>query len=363
MNHIKSMIAAAMAALVMLRVVSIADDLSPVAVVDFPCRSQKGMSAGEESIAIAKLKGILIDRYIASLGPERQPLVAAKKAVLLANPDAFLENFEVRSRAFDKKSKLATISGQALVNTASISALLDVIPQGEKHPIAFIFVARRQSEVESKGPKLTAGTQSTKEVHEGAVAESKGASVTTTSVSRASEASTTVESIVRTADRVVYMLEDNLKAGIDRTMSKVFVDRGFDTVSASELVEATQGAFNPDKLQGDFQASSQFSLDNQRLATRSCREAGAPLLAYGTLTIGVQRRDPTNSRNILVNVIVDGQVFDCRKPLAIKVGSIGALQVEGVGADQTQAETAALELAATKAANVLADQLRGRGFR
>lgn len=342
----------------------IADDNSPIGAVDLPCKNSKGPSPEEEAAAVAKIKVILIDKYIASLGPERQPLVLAKKSELIANPDAVLQNFEIRSRAFDKKTKQATFSAQADVNQAKISSLVDASASGEKNPIVFIFVARRQSEVKSKGPDVTTGNLVVTGSKEEASTASKGGSVS------ASSATTKVDNVtskgpevVRTADKIVYIVEDNLKAGIDRTMSKVFVDRGFDTVSAADLVDATKGVFNPDKLQKDFETSSQFSLENQRMATKSCREAGAPMLAYGTLTIGVQRPDPANDKNVVVNVIVDAQIFDCRKALAIKVGSIGALQVEGVGADQTQAETAALENAATKAASVLADQLRNRGIR
>ena len=151
--------------------------------------------------------------------------------------------------------------------------------------------------------------------------------------------------------------------GVQTCALPIFVDRGFDTVSAADLVDASKGLFNPDKLQKDFETSSQFSLENQRLAVRACRDAGAPMLAYGTLTIGVQRIDPVNQRNVIVNVTIDAQILDCRKSLTIKVGSIGAVQVEGVGADQTQAENAALDMAAAKAAQVLADQLRSRGIR
>jgi hypothetical protein len=227
----------------------------------------------------------------------------------------------------------------------------------------FVFVARRQAEVESRGPKVTTGSQDIKSAEKAVSDQSKPGESTVAATDKTSQAVTTVSSVTRTADRIVYALEDNAKAGIDRAMSKVFVDRGFDVVPASELIGPSNGEFNPDKLQQDFETSSQFTLEHQRMGTRVCREAGAPLLAYGTLTIGVKATDPANPRNTLVNVIVDAAVLDCRKQLSVKVGSIGALQVSGVGADQTEAETAALDLAATKAANVLADQLRNRGIR
>ena len=344
---------------------ALGDDNSPIASVEVLCKSPKGASSDEEAQGLQAVKLALLDKYIASLGPERKPLVAARRGELVAALDGCLENVTTRSKQFDKKTQTLTLAAQGDINTGRINQLIDAgaAPAGEKNPIVFIFVARRQLEVESKGAKVTTASQEMKSAEKNASEQSKSGEATVATADKNSQAVSSISSVTRTADRIVYALEDNAKAGIDRAMSKVFVDRGFDVVPASDLIEPSKGAFDPDKLQRDFETSSQFTLEHQRMATRVCREAGAPMLAYGTLTIAVKAIDPLNSRNTLVNVIVDAVVMDCRKPLSIKVGSIGALQVNGVGADQTEAETAALEIAATKAAGVLADQLRNRGIR
>jgi hypothetical protein len=341
------------------------DDNSPIAFVELVCRSAKGASPEEEAQGLQAVKLALLDKHIASLGPERKALLAARRDELAASPDGYLENVATRSKRFDEKTKTLTLAAQADINSGRINQLIDggTARAGEKNPIVFIFVARRQQEVESGGPKVTTASQELKSAKEESSAQSRSGQTTVATGEKRSQAVSSISTVTRTADRIVYALEDNAKAGIDRTMSKVFVDRGFDVVPASELIDPSKGEFDPDKLQKDFEGSSQFSLAHQRMATRVCREVGASLLAYGTLTIGVKATDPVNARNTVVNVIVDAQVMDCRRPLSIKVGSIGALQVNGVGADQTEAETAALDLAATKAANVLADQLRNRGIR
>jgi hypothetical protein len=343
---------------------AVADDVSPVAVVELVCKSSKGPTPEEDAACLQSLKLALLDKYISSLGPERQPLVAARKAPLAAEIDTVLQNLTIRSRQFDKKTKSNTLAAQADISVAKVNQLIDVSPapqagSADKNPIVFIFIARRQTEVETKSPKVTTGSKATQSAEMEAGSQSRGGEATTSTASRKAEATTTISSVTRTSDRIIYAIEDNAKAGIERTMSRVFVERGFDTVSAADLVDTN---FNPDKMQKDFETSSEFSLENRQLAARVCRGAGA-MLAYGTLTIGVQRIDPANQRNVIVNVIVDAVIFDCRKPLAIRVGSIGAEQVEGVGADQTQAETDALDKAASKAAQVLADQLRSRGIR
>ncbi len=340
------------------------DELSPIAVIDVTCKSSKGISPEEEFAAIANLKTALIDKYIDSLDQSRKSQVSSKRADLMARPDEFLQNFGIRSKSFDKNKKVATLSAQAEVNKSKVDSLIDAgVGGGEKNPIIFIFVARRQTEIETKGPIVKTGIKQDQGFKEEAATQNKAGTATATTATTTTQNVTTADSVVRKADAIVYVVENNMKAAIDRTMTKVFVDRLFDTVTEAQLVDATNGSFNPDKLIKDFETSSQFSLENQRQATRACRDAKAPMLAYGTLTIGVQRKDPVNDRNVIVNVIVDGQILDCRKALVIKVGSIGALQVEGIGADQTQAENAAVANAAERAASVLADQLRARGIK
>ncbi len=340
-----------------------AEDASPIAAAQLTCKGSKAPTPEEEQKLVESVKTALMVNYLASLPTERKTSVETQKTVLYANLDQYLENFTVRSRQFDKKTRVYTLSGQAEINTTQISQLIDQGATGEKSPVVFIFVARRQAEVESRGPQVTTGTKETSARETQAEARSSGGQASESSATKTSQAVTSASTETRFAERITYVLEDNAKASIDSTISKVLVDRGFDVVSAAELVDASKGPFNPDVLQKDFETSSQFSLEHQRLATRRCREAGAPLLAYGTLTIGVKRLDPANNRNTIVNVLVNAQIFDCRKPLSVKVGSIGALQVEGVGADQTQAETAAIQSAATQVGNTLADQLRNRGIR
>jgi hypothetical protein len=349
-----------------------ADDTSPIASVEYSVRKKQGPTREEELQAEKELKAELVRKYIASLGPERKPLVEGRRTQLLANPDDLLENYTVRNRQFDRNSRRAMISAQADINVARVSALIDgtspgqspaVQANGEKNPIVFIFAARRQARVETKAARLITGREQSTVVEAEAVVRASDGISASSSASTQRSTVTSASSVVRTADQISYVVEPHLTAQIDRTMSKVFVDRQFDAVSAAALVEATEGRFNPDDLEKDFESRSEFTMEHQRQATKAVRDAGAGFLAYGTLTIGVQRLDPANPERTIVSVIVDAQVLDCRRPLTVKVASIGALHVEGTGRDQTQAEVNGLELAAERAANVLADQLRQRGVR
>ncbi len=339
-----------------------ADENAPIAYTELVCKEAKGPSPTEEGQALRTVKVAMVEKYIASLGSERQALVSARRTEIVAAVDSYVENITIRSKQFDKKSKVLTLAAQGTVSKAKVDALIDS-GSGEKSPIVFIFVARRQSEVKNIGSVLETGTKDSISTTKSAAEESGKNEAVQSTGEETTAAKSSASSVTHKADKITYVLEDNAKSGIDGTISKVLVDRGFDVVPASELVGAPNGGFDADKFQKDFETSSEFTKEHQSLATRVCREAGAPMLAYGTLTIGMKKMDPVNNRNTIVNVIVDARVLDCRKQFAIKVGSIAALQVNGVGADQTEAETAALDIAAQKAATVLADQLRSRGIR
>lgn len=338
---------------------AVADDNSPIEHIELQCRGTK-LSPQEQQQALAKVKAALIEKYIVSCGEERQRPLNDKKAELQSDPDKYLSGLTIRSEDFEKKTKVYTLAAQADVNKEAINRLIDQgrlagsTPAAQNQPyIVLVFVARRQTEVESKGPlvKTTVGSEKKQEVQVGA--EGSGAST----FERKADSQLSGSSIKRRADQIVYAVENNSLSGIDRTMSKVFVDRGFKTVPAFKL---SGTKFKREEFVQDFNTSSKFTDEHENLAFEVCNEKKW-LLGYGTLTIGAPRSD--DKGHVVVNVIVDGVVLDCRDDAAPRVASIGALQVEQIGADQTQAETEALNLAATKAATVIADQLANNGIR
>jgi hypothetical protein len=341
-----------------------AEEMSPVGLIDYQCKGSK-VTPDDELAATQSVKVALMEKYFSSLEPARKTALDNKKATILASVDSYLDNFIVRDRSpFDKKTKTFSLSAQADINTAKINKLIDGdVASGEHQQIVFFFVARRVAEVESKGPKVITATRTIDSNESQAAAGSHSGTVSAGTTTTAGSATESASAVIRKADSVVYAVENNFTTDIARTMSGVLGDRGFEVVPAAALVETSGGKFNPDELQKDFETRSEFTSPHQAVAARTCREAGAPMLAYGTLTIGMKRIDPVNNQNTLTTVKIDAQILDCRKPLASSKGSIGGIQVEGVGADASEAEAAGIKLAAEKAANILADQLHNHGIR
>jgi hypothetical protein len=327
----------------------------------------KGKSSptkAEEAMALAALKRSLLLQFINETPEPRRSLLNAKSDELVASIDIYLPQLTILDSKFDKATQTYTLVGEAEVDPVRFDKVIDRPGQsGKPEPapsnISWIFVARRQETVKEIGPKMAVGSSRLKSDEAAASASQQPGSSSVSATSKSQDATVTETAVTKTADDVVYRLEDNKKASIDAAMSKVFVDRGFDVVPASELVRLSSNTFNPDKLQADFKTSSQFSLENQQTATTLCREAGLPFLAFGALTIGVKEADPVTGMT-RVSVIIDAQVLDCRNKFVIKAGSIGALQVSALGPNQTEAETLALQRASEQAATIIADQLRQR---
>jgi hypothetical protein len=328
------------------------------------CKGKSKPTKAEEATALAALKRSLLLEFINESPEPRRSLLNAKSDELLASMDLFLPQLTILDSQFDKATRTYTLVGEADVDPGRFDKLIDqpvksANQNAVRSYISWIFVARRQATVKEIGPKVATGSSKLKSEEVAASASQQPGFSSVSTISKSEDAIVTESAVTKTADEVVYLLEDNKKASIDAVMSKVFVDRGFDVVPASELVRLSNNTFNPDKLQADFKTSSQFSLENQQTATRLCREAGLPFLAFGALTIGVKEGDPATGMT-RVSVIIDAQVLDCRNQFVIKAGSIGALQVSALGPNQTEAETLAIQKASEQAATIIADQLRQR---
>ena len=364
----------------------LAQDVSPVAAIQVDCKSSRGPSEQEVNSAKGRLKVMLLEKYIASSGSERQRLLIPSRGAMENDIDSILLNYTERPRRFDSDSKLLTLSAQCTINEGKIQQYLGggaqvspAGPSGTPKTMVCIFVARRQSKVQSKEAKVETGTQHMTSSEADADTAGNGSKVSTSANDTKSEVISSISSVTRTADAITYEIENNAKAGIDGAISQIFVERGFNIQPSSTLVAASTTGFDLDAIVSDFAHSSQFTQKNQALIARQCYNAGVDLVAFGTLTIGAQQRDPIVAGNVIVNVLVEGQVLDCsrlattreqideqgivvappKKYVDVKVRAQSPVkQLSQSRTSQTEAETAALELAATKVANILADQLQ-----
>jgi hypothetical protein len=335
---------------------SSAAQVGEVVTIEIQCADAKGPSPQEEAKALEELKKIILQDYIQNAGGARQSLLAAQASVMLQTPDAYLVGLTTSTRIFDAKTRRLTLGASAGIRTDAVSRLIDQKPAAAPSvPVVFIFVARRQSQVFEHDLQVTTAARSGADA---TASVGTGPNSARAAVSVGQSETTGGGGTLSRADTITYEVEAQLRANIDRTMSRIFKQRGLRIVPSAELYDASDGKLDLDDLQKDFRTSSEFSLKNRREITRVCRNLPVPvMLAYGTLTLGVKRLEAGSGATV-VDVMVDAQVLDCRGPIAEQVASIGNVRVSGAGVNQTAAERTALDLAAERAANDIADQIK-----
>jgi hypothetical protein len=342
---------------------SVNGNVGEVQTVVVKCASDAGPTPADMDKALKQLKIIIIEDYIDSADPARKFLLEPLRSTLISNPDAFLEGFtKSGSGEFNATSKSFSVSAYSSLKFSSIDRLIDApgnAPDVKRNPIVFIFVARRQTQTVEHSVDVETTVISDDRSSVGATNHESNSGFDVSAQSQVKQGITTSSQITRRSDTITYDLETQLKANIDRSFSEILVDRQFDVAAPEEIFDASDPESNLDEISKDFQKSSDFSIKHRKHLIEICREK-APVLAYGTLTLGMKRLDPSNPAITLIDVMIDAQVLDCRGALSIKVASIGNVRVTGTGIDQTSAERNGLERAAAKAANAVADQLRRR---
>lgn len=331
------------------------------------CKGGKAApSEVEEAIRKAKLD--VLARYIASTDEARQTSLAKVRPALERSLDAHLVGLNPLASSFDKKTKLYTTVVEAQVNLGSLeqelrkaagAGVAAAPASNEKQLIAFVFVARREVSVTQKGPKAATRQTDYKETQDQEKQQATTEGTSASSHSTTETASVSESSITRSADTVTYDVAAS--EGIDSAMSAVFASGGFDTVPSSELYSATDGAFDLKRFIADYRTGDDISQETRKMATDSCRKVEVPFVAFGTLTLQLKDKDAVTGQTTAA-VVVNGQVWDIRKKLAIKAASIGPVQYQALGKSQTEAEQQALKDAGQKAARALVDQLRARGI-
>jgi hypothetical protein len=204
------------------------------------CKGKSKPTKAEEATALAALKRSLLLEFINESPEPRRSLLNAKSDELLASVDLYLPQLTILDSQFDKATRTYTLVGEADVDPGRFDKLIDQPGKSGKQNaaqsnISWIFVARRQETVKEIGPKVAIGSSRLKSDEAAASASQQPGSSSVIATSKSQDATVTETAVTKTADDVVYRLEDNKKASIDAAMSKVFVDRGFDVVPASEL--------------------------------------------------------------------------------------------------------------------------------
>lgn len=336
----------------------------------------------ERQEALAKAKLAALETHVAQSSRGFLQAFNQRRAEFIANIDRYVLAATILSENEDRDSKTYSVVARIELNEALLRADLETgsavgqASTGERSLVAVLFMARRQGTVQSFDDKVyqRADTRSAVDGRERVGEQTReGESIGATSIATSgsiqrdqsvvvetSTATTTGGSTTRKADAVTWEVSNS--AEINTAMTGVLGDAGFEVVEAEYVEGESGGQLDIERIRRDFSTGNDLSPDVLRATVAGVRHAQIPLLAFGTLDVGMRDTDPVTG-NVRVFVTVSGKVMDVSGRFPRTLASVGPVQFAGLGPDESVARTNALDQAAEKTAQQVVDALNARQVR
>lgn len=323
-----------------------------------------------------------VEAYLAETSAARTKLFAARRDELGRAMSRYVTQVVVLNDNLDRKGKVYSVTVRADINSTLLQAEIDAgsataqTPQSERSLLALLFMARSQASVQTFDDKVykRADAEASRSAqHDYRERSSEGEHIGATRVAtdgsvqqsdndklRVSVATTEGGSVTHKADAVTWQVAN--ASSVNSAMTGVFAASGYEAVEAEYVEGESGGKLNIERVRSDFSTGSDLSAGVLSSTVAGVRTAGIPLLAVGTLDVGLRDTDPV-SGNVRVFVTVTGKVLDVAGRFPRTVSSVGPVQFFGLGPNQTVAQNNALTLAAERAAQIMVDELNVRGVR
>lgn len=332
--------------------------------------------------AVRKALFSALQAHVSESSVARAKVLAGRRDEFTSKLDQLVIGSTVLSETDNKDMRSYSVVVRADIDSALLRAELDggsataSAAQGARSPIALVFVARMQDSVQSfeareyrRVDAKASSTSSGSTVVRTEEGESIGASRIGTSDAishngNGRESFTgTVEtggSTTQKADKIAWKV--TTAGEINTAMTGILSGAGYEAVEAEYVEPQSGGLLSVARIRKDFSQGNDLSADVLRGTTSGTWRAGIPLLAYGTLDVGIRTRDAATGL-VRITVTVTGKVLDVSGRFPRTLSSVGPVQFAGVGETETIARTNALILAAEKAATVMVDELNVRAVR
>jgi hypothetical protein len=337
------------------------------------------LNAEDRQDAMRRANLSALEAHIAQSSLAKAKVFAARRDEFAAKLDRLVLGSVVLSESDDKKARTYSVVVRAEINDALLRAELDggsataTTRQAERSLVTVLFVARMQDSVQSfKAREYNRADVKTSRQASGSYSErtTEGESIgagsigTSGSISRSGNgrdnASITTEtggSTTQRADKIAWKVTN--ASEINTAMTGVFSGAGYEVVEAEYAEGESGGQLSVARVRKEFSQGDDLSPEVMRATVSGVRNAGIPLLAIGTLDVGIRDTDPV-SGNTRVSVTVTGKVLDVSGRFPRTISSVGPVQFAGLGQDETVARNNALKLAAEKAAQTMVDELNVR---
>jgi hypothetical protein len=333
----------------------------------------------------AELKAI--EAYYAEAGQSESANFDAIRSKVLQEPGRYILESTVIAEKDDNKDYQYTTTVRVSLNVANLrnavqakSAVVQAA-DSEKSALSFVFVSRQVDSTKKFDDRVfkredRSASLSVAQKDSNAVTEksSEGESIQRSQVSTHGSSSRTetqgtdiAAKSTRTSETggstVSRASESTWRVMPSANLNQVFVAQfsqaGYDVIE-SAMVETDK--FKVADIENDYKSGNDLQPKTLRAVAAGLKEAQIPLVALGTLDVGLPAKDPQTGL-MRVSVTVNAKVWDVTKPIPRTRVAVGPVSYAGVGPNDEDARSSALKLAASNAAQELSSRMTTMGLR
>lgn len=330
-------------------------------------------------LALQKAQVNAFDYYYAEAGDSESQNYASVKDQIFRDIDRYVLDTTVLSESDDVVGRKYAVVVKLALNVPNLRALMKQnstvgsATRDQKSRLAFLFVSRSVDSVKTydarvyKRADASAQVRAT-ETQAGAQSDDNPGSVNSAvaaggtgiaSVEQSTATSETGGSAVRKSKETTWRIAPS--ADLNQIFTQVFSKAGFRVQEAALVQSAAGGKFKLEAVEEDYKSGNDLKAATLQTIVDGMRVASVPLLALGTLDLGLVDTDPQTGLYRVV-VTVNARLLDLNEAIPETVASVGPTQYSGKGPTEDEARTNALKSAANSAARELASQLTSQGI-
>jgi hypothetical protein len=321
----------------------------------------------EEQAAITEAKKNAITRFTADFDSDRFALYKRIEPAVLANLDQYVTDYTQLDQEIDKPSKRYMVIIEASINTALIENAIQKSSGPAVQPVAsttpaevnymtFLFVAREviSSQAFDTRQNTVLQTESSEHGKEANPISEDGQSAEhSLDKSTVAETSTGGSTVTR-ANELTYRVET--VTAVDNAVNSVLTKAGYETV------DPVDAGLDVEAFKRDFGGGDDISPATHTAAMKTLKEQHIiRYFALANMDVDLATKDGVSGLSQVI-VTVTATITDLT-PIPHKIASIAGKPYAELGQDDLVAKQNALNVAATRSASELLDQLRMKGIK
>lgn len=332
-----------------------------------------------------------VEAYFAEAGQSEAANFDSVRLKILENQGRYILDTVVISETDNTKDYQYSVAVRISINVANLRNAMNAnsaigrAGDAEKSALSFVFVSRQVASTKSyddrvykrqEGSSQVSGAASRQEKSSlkektsegesvkrsqvethGARSEERDESVKMDASAKTVVTSETGGSTTRKASESTWRLLPS--ADLNQVFVAAFSQAGYDVIE-SGMVESER--FKVSEIENDYKSGNDLQPKTLRAIAGGMKDASIPLIALGTLDVGLPEKDPQTGL-MRVAVTVNAKIWDVTKPIPRTRAAVGPVAFSGVGPNEDVARGNALKAAASSAAQELSSRMAAMGMR